>query len=276
MAKQKNAPLSSPGLDAVDASTSDKPKRKNSGCSCLLLIVLTVGIVAFVTLPSKPKDPTPAAALAATDAPRAKATNTVTPYPDITMTATQPATFEEEESSLKELPGVISVEQIKRRDTDYFAIVKTHPKFSKESFAGLLYQQAVKVDLYTFRFAVQIDDGESEPLWWINTDNEWSSAKEPPAWVDLSPKEDATATRKPAATARPTIKAQSASGGQANSGGQSVTPIESAPKVWDCSGDIYNCGSFNNRAEMRNYFEQCPGDPSNLDGNADGQYCESN
>jgi hypothetical protein len=58
------------------------------------------------------------------------------------------------------------------------------------------------------------------------------------------------------------------------SNNQSVVPVESA-RTWDCSGDYYNCDSFGSRAEMRSYFEQCPGDPSNLDGNADGQYCES-
>ncbi len=44
--------------------------------------------------------------------------------------------------------------------------------------------------------------------------------------------------------------------------------------TWQCSGDIYNCDSFRSRSEMNSYFNACPGDPSNLDGNADGRPCE--
>lgn len=121
-----------------------------------------------------PKRPTPAP------------TKTITPYPDITMTATATHTFDEEKESLKELPGVKTVERIERSGTDYWAIVTTFPKFNKESFAQLIQIQATKVDLYTLRFAVRIDDGDSDPLWWIyNEKFEWSSSPNPPAWVDL-------------------------------------------------------------------------------------------
>lgn len=43
---------------------------------------------------------------------------------------------------------------------------------------------------------------------------------------------------------------------------------------WQCGGDIYNCGSFGSRADMNSYWASCPGDPSNLDGDGDGDYCE--
>lgn len=160
--------------------------------------------------------------------PSATITDTVTPYPDVTMTATIPPTFQEEESSLKELPGVISVESIERRGTDYFAVVTTHPNFNKESFASLIQTQAIKVDIYTFRFAVRIDDGGSEPLWWIYDDKtfEWSSSKNPPDWVDLS----LSATQSTAANAPQTIAVQSTDSKTyyASSGG---TNVRSCPKT---------------------------------------------
>jgi hypothetical protein len=48
-----------------------------------------------------------------------------------------------------------------------------------------------------------------------------------------------------------------------------------AAQTWNCSGDVYNCGDFPNRSELMSYFNTCPGDPSDLDGNADGIPCES-
>jgi len=50
---------------------------------------------------------------------------------------------------------------------------------------------------------------------------------------------------------------------------QPVVPAQN----WNCNGDIYNCGSFGSRAEMDAYWLACPGDPSDLDGNEDGEYC---
>ena len=38
---------------------------------------------------------------------------------------------------------------------------------------------------------------------------------------------------------------------------------------------LYNCGDFSSCAEISSYFNTCPGDPSNLDGNNDGRACES-
>lgn len=57
---------------------------------------------------------------------------------------------------------------------------------------------------------------------------------------------------------------------------QSVsTPIPPPPaQNWNCSGDIYNCSSLT-CSEIRSYTAACPGDPSRLDGDNDGLYCES-
>lgn len=51
------------------------------------------------------------------------------------------------------------------------------------------------------------------------------------------------------------------------------TPTSSAP-IWSCAGDFYNCGDFSNRTDLMNYFNACPGDPSDLDGNENGIPCE--
>lgn len=47
-----------------------------------------------------------------------------------------------------------------------------------------------------------------------------------------------------------------------------------AARSWNCSGDLYKCDDFASRAEMNSYIAACPGDPSNLDGDDDGEYCE--
>lgn len=44
---------------------------------------------------------------------------------------------------------------------------------------------------------------------------------------------------------------------------------------WDCSRDIYNCSSFDNRVTLMSYFNACPSDPSRLDRDGDGVPCES-
>jgi hypothetical protein len=51
---------------------------------------------------------------------------------------------------------------------------------------------------------------------------------------------------------------------------QSVPPAQ----VWDCNGNRYDCSSFTSRSAMDSYWAACPGDPSHLDGNGDGEYCE--
>jgi hypothetical protein len=52
-------------------------------------------------------------------------------------------------------------------------------------------------------------------------------------------------------------------------------PTEPPQPAWNCAGDRYNCNSFSSCAEMWSYWNACPGDPSNLDGNNDGEPCES-
>jgi hypothetical protein len=65
------------------------------------------------------------------------------------------------------------------------------------------------------------------------------------------------------------------SGGSSNGNTiQATNPPVSQPQ-WSCTGDIYNCDSFATCSEMSSYFNSCPGDPSNLDGNNDGRACES-
>lgn len=138
-------------------------------------------------------------------------TKTITPYPSpaVTATPTTPPTYAEEEASLKDLPGVISVERIERNGTDYWAIVTTHPKFNKESFAQLLQIQAIHVNPHILRFAVRIDDKGSDPRWWIYTDDlQWVSSSTPPAWADLGSGfiPQTVAQEGIAATSSPTLK----------------------------------------------------------------------
>lgn len=83
----------------------------------------------------------------------------------------------------------------------------------------------------------------------------------------------------PPAAAPPSTNNNNGSGG---GGGDSNTsqppPSTSVPPTqtqWVCEGDIYNCGSFTDRDALMSYFNACPGDPSNLDGNGDGEPCES-
>lgn len=59
---------------------------------------------------------------------------------------------------------------------------------------------------------------------------------------------------------------------------QSTVPVAIVPvqQTWNCSGDIYNCTNFSSRAELMSYFNSCPGDPSDLDHDGNGDPCESN
>ena len=52
-------------------------------------------------------------------------------------------------------------------------------------------------------------------------------------------------------------------------------PPTQSQQNWVCTGDQYNCGDFSTCSEVMDYFNACPGDPSDLDGNSDGVPCES-
>ncbi len=43
----------------------------------------------------------------------------------------------------------------------------------------------------------------------------------------------------------------------------------------NCSENVYNCSDFDTYEEALWVLEACPGDPHNLDGNDDGEPCES-
>lgn len=67
-------------------------------------------------------------------------------------------------------------------------------------------------------------------------------------------------------------------GGSGSSNTSQAAPATSVPPSqpqWSCSGNIYNCSDFSNRNQLMDYFNACPGDPSDLDGNKDGVPCES-
>lgn len=70
-------------------------------------------------------------------------------------------------------------------------------------------------------------------------------------------------------TERPPNYDQPQSAGS-SSGGSSTNQTQ-----WNCSGNRYNCGDFSSCSAMRSYWNACPGDPSDLDGNNDGVPCES-
>jgi hypothetical protein len=56
---------------------------------------------------------------------------------------------------------------------------------------------------------------------------------------------------------------------------QIVQPAPPPVSQWNCSGNHYDCSDFSSCAAMRSYWNACPGDPSNLDGDNDGRPCES-
>lgn len=199
MTKQKNGLLDLPpsGVQPwMSTGQSKQAPQEKRGCRNIVIGSVIVFIVLGIIGMFLPKSPAQiaqtqtavAVALAASDIPKSPTktvTATVTPYPDITMTATTPPTLDEEIASLKKLPAVNSVEQVVRSGTSYYAIVSTWPKFNDADFAQLLQIQAIQVDPHILRFAVRIDDGETEPLWWIDETSEWASSKKPPEWVDL-------------------------------------------------------------------------------------------
>lgn len=82
-----------------------------------------------------------------------------------------------------------------------------------------------------------------------------------------------------APTAAPPAASNNNSGGGSGSSNTSqAAPATSVPPSqpqWSCSGNIYNCSDFSNRNQLMDYFNACPGDPSDLDGNKDGVPCES-
>lgn len=55
---------------------------------------------------------------------------------------------------------------------------------------------------------------------------------------------------------------------------ESLTIPTETHVVWDCGGDIYNCGDFIKDAELLDYWKTCVGDPSRLDRDNDGKPCE--
>jgi micrococcal nuclease len=57
---------------------------------------------------------------------------------------------------------------------------------------------------------------------------------------------------------------------ESGGGGGDETPTPSGG-----SGDPYDCSDFSSQEQAQQYFESVSGDPSGLDGNSDGQACES-
>jgi micrococcal nuclease len=51
--------------------------------------------------------------------------------------------------------------------------------------------------------------------------------------------------------------------------------MPSATPARNCVGNRYNCDHFKSCEELMSYWNACPGDPSQLDGNHDGKPCES-
>lgn len=62
------------------------------------------------------------------------------------------------------------------------------------------------------------------------------------------------------------------------SGGQQSAPPPppvSSGNNWTCYGDLYNCNDFSSWNQMMDYWNACPGDPSQLDRDKNGIPCES-
>ncbi len=50
------------------------------------------------------------------------------------------------------------------------------------------------------------------------------------------------------------------------------TPVQG--QVWNCNGNLYNCSDFASYRDVMSYWNACPGDPSGLDRDRDGQPCD--
>jgi len=65
------------------------------------------------------------------------------------------------------------------------------------------------------------------------------------------------------------------SGQQTTTNPQPAQPTQQpAASTWSCGGNLYNCGDFGSCGQVMSYWNACPGDPSDLDGNDDGRPCE--
>ena len=85
-------------------------------------------------------------------------------------------------------------------------------------------------------------------------------------------------TPQPAPVVRNTVAPVAAAGANTSQPLATQQLVSTAPpaQTWNCSGNLYNCGDFSNRTQLMSYWNACPGDPSDLDGNDnDGIPCES-
>jgi len=67
------------------------------------------------------------------------------------------------------------------------------------------------------------------------------------------------------------LEAESRAGGR----GCWAVPTPTPGATWNCVGNIYNCSDLSSCAEVKSYWNACPGDPSRLDGDNDGVPCEA-
>ena len=109
---------------------------------------------------------------------------------------------------------------------------------------------------------------ESETVWiagWL-TSTQKPAAAQPQSQPAAPQGQTAPQPTSPPAPAQPTQIPQS-----------TLPPAPTIPPTpaWNCNGDLYNCNSFNSCSDMWDYWNTCPGDPSNLDGDNDGYPCES-
>jgi micrococcal nuclease len=70
-------------------------------------------------------------------------------------------------------------------------------------------------------------------------------------------------------TPTPTEEPADDGGGGGDTGGSDLPPPSGGP------GDPYDCGDFSSQEQAQQYFDSVSGDPSGLDGDGNGQACES-
>lgn len=210
----------------------------------------------------------------------AQPTATITDTPTATITPIPEDEAQSTETSLQqsiaiyqgvESVGIIDVSYNSNGEVLLYAEITVNRNSDKSVLANDLYSYSVyRLDTSNFAdFSLILDDGTTAVSYTRNmTTGEWSITTLETFNASRAETEAARPTNTPRPTSRPTQRPSSSSSNSSSS--------SSSQTQWNCSGDRYNCSSFSTCSEMRSYWNSCPGDPSNLDGNDnDGRPCES-
>lgn len=277
MAKKKKIELPASGIDVnalgVSFGKTEKPKRQGRSClTNLMFIMIAIGFLGYIGSLQTPKNkPVPTATQSKGQAFQALPEDTSTPR----IVLTSPIIAEASATISDTAQPIIIIAPTKAEPTaQTIAVRDTSSKTYYASSGGTNIRSCPKTSCLSVTKIAAGDaivttgqvDGDA-----VNVGNA--------VWYRVQYKgEDAYVYSGVVKDTKPAVVSSGSSGGVTTSSSSSTVVIQQsvAPsQVWDCSGDVYNCGSFGSRAEMNSYWAACPGDPSNLDGNDDGSYCES-